>query len=391
MRDLGRLRRSITDRKIAGVAGGLGRHLDIDPTLLRVAFVVLSFFGGAGLLLYVAAWLLVPEEGQSEGAIASSPSTRTTVLVVVGVVAALMALGDSWGGIGWGFGFPWPLLIVGVVVVLVLVNRDRGTGQRSVGPQPPPMGPQPAGQQPTPGTTPATTPGTTPAQPTPPATPWSYQPPPTRPMQTMPVPPPGPSADRGPLLFWPTLALVALALGALGFYEVAGNTVVNAAYPALALAVVGLMLTVGAWAGRTGGLIFLGVLASVVMVLSSIVSDFSFGRFEPSPATAAQLEDSYSMAAGRMEVDLSNIEDVDALDGRELDVTATAGEVIVTLPDGLDVDLTVEVEGAGEVEVLDQRRDGDSLLVRRSIDGGVGAPELDLDINVLFGRVEVRN
>ena len=48
---------------MAGVAGGLGRHLDVDPTILRVLFVVLVFFGGAGLLLYGALWLLVPEEG----------------------------------------------------------------------------------------------------------------------------------------------------------------------------------------------------------------------------------------------------------------------------------------------------------------------------------------
>ena len=47
VRDLGRLRRSVRDRKVAGVAGGLGRHLDIDPVILRVAIVVLVFFGGA--------------------------------------------------------------------------------------------------------------------------------------------------------------------------------------------------------------------------------------------------------------------------------------------------------------------------------------------------------
>ena len=63
IRDLGRLRRSRDDRKIAGVAGGLARHLDIDPIIVRVALVVLIFFGGAGLLIYGAGWLLVPEEG----------------------------------------------------------------------------------------------------------------------------------------------------------------------------------------------------------------------------------------------------------------------------------------------------------------------------------------
>ena len=62
IRDLGRLRRSRDDRKIAGVAGGLARHLDVDPIILRVALVVLVFFGGAGLLIYGAGWLLVPEE-----------------------------------------------------------------------------------------------------------------------------------------------------------------------------------------------------------------------------------------------------------------------------------------------------------------------------------------
>lgn len=382
MRDLGRLRRSITDRKVAGVAGGLGRHLDIDPTLLRVAFVVLIFFGGAGLLLYAAGWLLVPEDGRPEGAIASSTGTRTTALIVVGVVAALLALGDSWGALGSGWGFPWPLLVVGLVVALVLVNRDRRSGPPA-GPQPPPTVPQPPGS-------------TTPTRPVAPAAAWSdqqhaqgyYQQPSERPTATMPK---GPAPDRGPVLFWPTVALIALALGALGLYEAAGNVVVNAAYPALALTVVGMMLVAGAWLGRTGGLVFLGVVAAVLMTLASIVSDFSVGRFERTPDTAAELQDEYSMAAGRMEIDLSRIDDVEALDGRAVDVSATAGEVIVTLPDDLDVDLTVEVNGAGEAEVLDQRRDGDNLVVHRSIEGGPGAPQLDLDIDVLFGRVEVRN
>ena len=44
------------------------RHLDVDPLILRVAFVVLVFFGGAGLILYGACWLLVPEEGDRRGA-----------------------------------------------------------------------------------------------------------------------------------------------------------------------------------------------------------------------------------------------------------------------------------------------------------------------------------
>jgi phage shock protein PspC (stress-responsive transcriptional regulator) len=51
MRDLGRLRRTTHDKKVAGVAGGLARHFDIDPVIVRVAFVVMAFFGGAGLIV----------------------------------------------------------------------------------------------------------------------------------------------------------------------------------------------------------------------------------------------------------------------------------------------------------------------------------------------------
>lgn len=59
-REGGRLRLSATDRRIAGVCGGLGAFFDLDPLLFRVAFVVLAFVGGLGILLYLALWLVVP-------------------------------------------------------------------------------------------------------------------------------------------------------------------------------------------------------------------------------------------------------------------------------------------------------------------------------------------
>ncbi len=57
------LRRSRTDRMIAGVVGGLARYFGIDPTMARVGYVVLSFVSAAfpGLLVYVIMWLIVPE------------------------------------------------------------------------------------------------------------------------------------------------------------------------------------------------------------------------------------------------------------------------------------------------------------------------------------------
>jgi phage shock protein C len=57
------LRRSVMDRQIAGVCGGLGEYFGIDTTAVRVAYVLLSIFSAAfpGLLVYIVLWLLIPE------------------------------------------------------------------------------------------------------------------------------------------------------------------------------------------------------------------------------------------------------------------------------------------------------------------------------------------
>ena len=58
-----RITRSRSDRMIAGVAGGLAAYFGIDPVYIRVGLVVLSFLNGIGLILYLALWLIVPNEG----------------------------------------------------------------------------------------------------------------------------------------------------------------------------------------------------------------------------------------------------------------------------------------------------------------------------------------
>jgi phage shock protein PspC (stress-responsive transcriptional regulator) len=64
------LRRPIHDRMLAGVAAGIADYLGVDPTIARIAIVVLTFIGGAGIPVYLAGWLLIPEEG-SEQSLAS--------------------------------------------------------------------------------------------------------------------------------------------------------------------------------------------------------------------------------------------------------------------------------------------------------------------------------
>jgi phage shock protein PspC (stress-responsive transcriptional regulator) len=63
----GQLRRSGDERMLAGVAGGIARYLNADVTLVRVIIIAaLALFTGAGAALYIAAWLLIPADGDDE-------------------------------------------------------------------------------------------------------------------------------------------------------------------------------------------------------------------------------------------------------------------------------------------------------------------------------------
>ena len=57
-----RLYRSSSDKMIAGVCGGLGDFFGLDPTLVRLVFVVLALLGGHGLLVYLVLWIIVPRQ-----------------------------------------------------------------------------------------------------------------------------------------------------------------------------------------------------------------------------------------------------------------------------------------------------------------------------------------
>ena len=379
----GPLRRSVADRRIAGVAGGLGRHLDIDPTILRVLLVVLSFFGGAGLLLYAALWVLVPEDGRENGAIAVRPGTRNTLLIAAGVVALLLLLDHGWGGSG----FPWPLLVVGGAVVAYLVVRDRddrpSTGTPTAGPQDPTAPPAPSPSSPPYGVGGSPFTAGTPDEPPP----WAPAPP-----AAAPVPP---HRRRGPLLFGFTLALVAVALGCLGLYDVAGGAVVTSAYPALALAVVGAMLVVGSVLGRAGGLVLLGIVAALTLAVTSAVS--AVGGFDAAhqrdlsatPGTAAAVHGTYFVPGGRVMLDLSDVRDPAALAGRTVDVGARAGELVVVLPRGVVTDLDAEITGPGQIDVPGRSTGGVDSTVTERLGSGTGV--LTLRTHLFAGHIDVRN
>ncbi|MBF6061796.1 PspC domain-containing protein [Nocardia terpenica] len=95
---------------VAGVAAGFGRRFGVDPILVRVAFVVSTIFGGSGIVLYLAAWLLLPTAGDqvspAEGLLGKGVSTQSPTKTIVLIVALGIAVstagpfGISFGGAG---------------------------------------------------------------------------------------------------------------------------------------------------------------------------------------------------------------------------------------------------------------------------------------------------
>ena len=95
-----RLERSREGRWLGGVCAGLGRYFDLSPTIYRIAFVALALAGGTGVLLYIAAWLVIPEEGAEDSIAAEALKghrDRPWLLVGVGLLgfAAILALSSA--------------------------------------------------------------------------------------------------------------------------------------------------------------------------------------------------------------------------------------------------------------------------------------------------------
>jgi phage shock protein C len=116
------LRRSRSDRTLAGVCGGLAAYFEIHPAVFRVAFVVLTLLGGAGVLIYLAAAAVMPAEGRMDSfATATLRGVRHRrwplaglALVAVGGAMALSRLALWPGGDAWVF-----LLLAGAVVLWI--------------------------------------------------------------------------------------------------------------------------------------------------------------------------------------------------------------------------------------------------------------------------------
>lgn len=126
-----RLYRSRRQRMIGGVCGGLAEYFAIDPTLLRIALVVLAFAGGSGIIVYIIGLIIIPEgpvlgeeeakQGTEEGV--SAGPIWGVVLIVIGIIVLIHKFGWFHWPIGefWFFTWKllWPLILIFIGVLLL--------------------------------------------------------------------------------------------------------------------------------------------------------------------------------------------------------------------------------------------------------------------------------
>jgi len=393
-----RLYRRTDTMMIAGVAAGVADYFEIDPTLVRIAFVIAAFLGGAGVVAYGVAWILVPpsHEVSSRGEnvvrrLKAAPAWVAIALVAVGAVLLANATGGISAPVGWG---------ITLVVVGVLLFRHASRDPEPVPAASYPIDVVPGSPPPPPPaafTASAPAPPGVPGLPAPPAGPPAPPPPPERPAPLW-VPPPAPRPARYPQppkpprqrgLFWGTVGVTLLAVGVTALLANAGIFDLGVgAYLALALAVLGIGLLVGTWWGRSRGLIVLALLLTPFVLLASLVNVPIRGgvgdRFY-GPRVVADVRPVYRQVAGRMILDLSRLR----LGSPPVRIEASmaAGYIEVILPRGVNASVHAQA-GAGELDVLGNQSDGLNVDARRTTGPATGG-RLELDLAVSFGRILV--
>ncbi|WP_051049808.1 PspC domain-containing protein [Nocardiopsis ganjiahuensis] len=395
------LRRNDDRRALAGVCAGLGEYTRVDPVVWRTAFVLTAFAGGSGLLLYIAAWMLMrdPQGGPATFEQMLNRSIPPYAVLKLLTVGLAVATGFSLvGGFGWG-----TLLLAIPLVLGLLTARNRGVDLRTslmalrsdlAAHEPPPTGPVP--------------------QPVPayynPAQPWA-------------------SATKGPVdlavvsertslgaddededgeeeeedrgdrwdhggardhkgrggsakqrqpkraalasyALWTvvTMAVVwALAAPELGapFSEASTTELLfgpefGVYFMAAALGVIGLYSLLGTWAGHPRGLAFLGTLAVLagILVASVDTTRLRLGeeRWAPSSAAEAASDDMWlNVGAGRLDLTAlpAGLEP-----GQSVDVAARVdvGDLTLVLPDDARVNLVAQI-GIGSLQEPDAEDD----------------------------------
>lgn len=132
----GRLTKS-HDRRLGGVAGGIADYFDLDPTLVRVLFVIGLFLPGLGLgvvLAYFLMWIIIPEPGgapppRSTASRGGGPDATMILGIVIVAIGVLLLLRSSWVWTTWfgwaGAALVWPAVLIGIGLFVIYSARTR--------------------------------------------------------------------------------------------------------------------------------------------------------------------------------------------------------------------------------------------------------------------------
>jgi phage shock protein PspC (stress-responsive transcriptional regulator) len=398
-------RRSRSDRWVAGVCGGIGRALNIDPVLVRVVMAVL-IISGPGIVFYLAAWLLMPEEGSDRAPVQGMLGDRIRTdhpwfwPVVIGI--CLFAGIATMSSFKFGHFIPGPVIVIGVIWLLsrhrkgkCAPSQDQSRPQDTqhyttsytppqTGPSAPPAGPSSsAPQRPQDRTV-------EPVQPV-----WTEDDPlglyvdePARQSgttaTTSPAAPPA-KGMRGVKSIVVVLTGLAIGIVALAHAPTATMLVIG-------LATLGAGMLLGGFVGRTLGLLPLGILlalgAIASTVFTSVPRNFSDTNYvAPFGQTITATGSTYQFDAGSVQLDLTKAKF--AKDAK-VEVSGGVGEVIVKVPEDVDLKGQLSTE-MGDVTFQNNNHSGHNAkltLDDLGTDGKAG-DQVTLDLNLKLGSIKV--
>lgn len=406
-RDADRRFRRRAPQKLGGVSSGLAHYLGVDANFFRIGFVILALATeGMGVVLYAAAWLLVPDESDSD----PRPLTVTTNVPALISGLAILLVGSLFISNGVTFfdeGVVIPLVLVGLGFYILNQRSDTRLRQDA----PPPAPPQRPGA-------PAPAPSAWPTAPTPaafaPASPAPVAPNPIPPNAFPPVAPNPPVSNWavprveetpqpgpvGPPITSITLASLAVVVGALLVTDnIAGVDISVSVMVGAALAVLGAGLIASALFERALGLFPLAFLTAAVLSVAPLLDTTlsgGVGTRNVKVELVQDLQPKYSLGLGEMVVDLRELRpETD----RTVEIAVGAGYAEILVPSNVDVEVRA-TNRAGYIEAL--RIDDEGLFneVRHTSRGeldpaaepGDEPPKglLTIVADVTFGYVEVR-
>ena len=399
-----RLRRDREHRVLGGVAAGIARTYGIDIVVVRVLWVLAALVW-IGIPAYVVAWIAIPPaDGSAEHARHDRPRDLGMLigLVLVGI-GVLIASHQIFHGFPFG-SVTGPLVLIAAGAAILVFRR--------------PTPPDPETPVPEATTTPTTTTTTIEADgveapteqtetvapdETPDETSETTGETTTAWMQAAPWPSARelrhdarrarrrarPRAFLGPL----TVSILLLGAGVAGLLRALNVLDVNlTVLLALGTMLIGAALVVSTWVGRARGLIALGllfVMATAISATLDIPLRGGTGNLTYAPQTASDLRSSYALSAGRMQLDLTQLDPTQLDAQTTIDAQVGVGVLRVIVPANVHVVAEVHA-GAGEINLFDHRTSGWHVDATNELNSTLGSDRtLILHLHIGAGYVEV--